>query len=1015
MPVASFSTCSPRTRCVLCASLVLIGGLALAMRSAADESKRPAAAIAAADGEDFSAELPRIPPQEAAEAPNSFRTRPGFRIELAANEPLVHDPVAICFDERNRMFVVEMCDYSEQDQDFLGAVRMLEDTDGDGRFDKSTVYADKLSWPTAVICWQGGIFVGAAPDIWYFRDTDGDGRADEQKKVFTGFSRSNVQGLLNSFNWGLDHRIHGSASSSGGEIRPAERPDAAAVSVRGRDFAFDPRTLEFAATTGGAQHGLCFDDWGRRFVCSNSDHIQLVMFEDRYLARNPYLAVPSGRVSIAADGAQAEVFRISPVEPWRIVRTRLRLAGAVPGPVEGGGRAAGYFTSATGVTVYRGDAWPDEYRGNAFIGDVGSNIVHRKTLEQQGLEWVARRGDEGVEFVASTDNWFRPAQFANGPDGTLYIADVYREVIEHPASLPPVIKQHLDLTSGRDRGRIYRVVPDGFRRPQLPELGAASTAGLVAALSSNNGWRRDTASRLLCERQDPAAVAPLIEVIQGGSTPLGRLHALYALDAQSSLTPATLAKALTDASAGVRRHAIRLAERQAEASPELRAQLLALVDDADPEVRYQLAFTLGELHEPARLQALAQLSRRDAADRWMRLAILSSLSTGSDVVLADLLGDERFRASDAGRQLLAELVSQSAARNQSDELAAVLSAMGPVATADAGLARLLLRSLGERLAGGAPALVQLVGSIENGRWSRMLEELIHDAEATLRDGSQPVPVRREAVESLWLASWDTAQPLLSAAVENRQPHEIQLSALATLRRFDNVEVARVVLTAWPGFSPTVRAAAAEVLFSRPAYLRELAAAIGHDQFAAGELEPARIKLLLDNSRLQLDATVRQKLQSAQAGRRPDVLAAYQQALNTAGDPARGKAVFQKTCATCHRLQEFGHEIGPNLATVQNRGAEAILVNVLDPSREVNPQYVNYVLATTDGRSLTGMIAAETANSVTLQRAEKQTDTVLRIDIDELRSTGLSIMPEGLEKEVSVQAMADLLAYLLSVK
>ena len=168
-------------------------------------------------------------------------------------------------------------------------------------------------------------------------------------------------------------------------------------------------------------------------------------------------------MSIAADGPQAEVFRTSPVEPWRIVRTRLRVAGAVPGPIEGGGRAAGYFTGATGATIYRGDAWPAEYRGQAFIGDVGSNIVHRKTLSADGVLLVANRADEGSEFVASTDIWFRPAQFANAPDGTLYIIDVYREVIEHPASLPPVIKKHLDLTSGRDRGRIYRIVPEGFQ------------------------------------------------------------------------------------------------------------------------------------------------------------------------------------------------------------------------------------------------------------------------------------------------------------------------------------------------------------------------------------------------------------------------------------------------------------------------------------------------------------------------------------------------------------------------
>ena len=207
----------------------------------------------------------------------------------------------------------------------------------------------------------------------------------------------------------------------------------------------------------------------------------------------PFLAVPRSRISIAADGPQAEVYRKSPVEPWRLVRTRLRVAGLVKGPVEGGGRAAGYFTGSTGVTIYRGNAWPKESQGQAIIGDVGSNIIHRKVIEWKGLVPIARRVDENREFVASTDIWFRPVQFANAPDGALHILDMYREVIEHPKSLPPEIKQHLDLTSGRDRGRLYRILPDGFQQPKLPKLSTLPIGevgrrlGSPQRLASGNG------------------------------------------------------------------------------------------------------------------------------------------------------------------------------------------------------------------------------------------------------------------------------------------------------------------------------------------------------------------------------------------------------------------------------------------------------------------------------------------------------------------------------------------------
>ena len=240
----------------------------------------------------------------------------------------------------------------------------MEDANGDGKFDKSTIFADELAWPTAIFFWAGGVLVADAPDILYLKDTTGDGVADERRVVYTGLGTSNVQGLINSFQWGLDNRIYAAISSSGAELKFADSgADAKPLAVRGRDIAIDPRTWAVTPVSGGAQHGLSMNDWGDRFSSSNSDHLQQVMYEDRYLARNPYLAAPAPRRSIAADGPQADVFRTSPVEPWRIVRTRLRMQKIVPGIVEGGGRPAGYFTGATGATIYRGDAWPARMGG----------------------------------------------------------------------------------------------------------------------------------------------------------------------------------------------------------------------------------------------------------------------------------------------------------------------------------------------------------------------------------------------------------------------------------------------------------------------------------------------------------------------------------------------------------------------------------------------------------------------------------------------------------------------------
>ncbi len=509
-------------RFMLCCVL----GLAGSTVSADDKAAEP----------DLKAELPRIAPVEPAAALASFRVAAGFRIEQVAAEPLVTDPVAMAFDENGWLYVVEMSDYPEQaEQAAWAKVRLLVDTDVEdvAGFDaKSTVFVDKLAWPTAVTCYDGGVFVGAVPDILYCKDTDGDGRADIRRVVFNGFDRTNVQGLLNSFTWGLDNRIEGAAGRLSGAVRCFDVAGARPVDISGRDFSFDPRSLDLIATSGGGQYGMSFDDWGRKFVCSNSDHVQQVMFEDRYIARNPYLAaVATPRVSIAADGPAAEIFRASPIEPWRVVRTRLRVAGVIPGPIEGGGRAAGYFTSASGIAIYRGSAAP-ALAGMAVVGEACGGLVHRKSLAlaSDGLTLVARRIDDRSELVASTDIWFRPVQLFNAPDGALYVADMYREVIENPNSLAPMIKKHLDLTSGRDRGRIYRIVPDGFSQPRLPRLGAASTAELVQTLAHANAWHRETAARLLYERQDARAVPRLVALAAGAPAALGRLHALYALD-----------------------------------------------------------------------------------------------------------------------------------------------------------------------------------------------------------------------------------------------------------------------------------------------------------------------------------------------------------------------------------------------------------------------------------------------------------------------------------------------------
>ena len=967
---------------------------------------------------DYAADLPRIQPTPPADALETFRIATGFRIEQVAAEPLVVDPVAMAFDADGRLFVIEMRGYSEDDKDHLGRVRVLEDVDSDGKFDRSTIFAEGFSWPTAITCSRGGVFVGAAPDIFFLQDTDGDNRADLRQKVFSGFGRSNVQGLLNTFKWGIDNRIHGATSSSGGKIvteqenLPAEA--LAGLDLRGRDFAFDPATLSIQATSGGAQHGLSFNRWGEKFVCSNSDHIQMVIYEDRYVGRNPFLVAPRARLSIAADGPQADVFRASPIEPWRTIRTRLRVKGIVPGPVEGGGTAAGYFTGSTGVTIFRGTAWPKKYQGWAVVGDVGSNLVHRKSLESRGLQYVAKRFDEQSEFLSSSDIWFRPVQFANGPDGALYIADMYREVIEHPLSLPPIIKRHLDLTSGRDRGRIYRIVGSDFQQPKLVKLSRASSRQLVDMLDHANGWQRETAARLLTERKDRSTRVALETLVSAGS-PVGRIRALYALYQMDWLNAEIIIDSIRAEQPRVTEHALRLAEYFVAQSPTLRDFLLRLaerpqaVEKLDLRVRFQLAFTLGELpSSKVRNRALTNLALADLDNPWIRVAVRSSLFRGSAGVITELVSTKQ--QSDQIREWIKILAGQIGAQQRSEDVAQLL--------------RLLQQPIGKEMttqiieglaAKPDSALARSIASATGGTSKKILQEIFHQAQVQALDSEEEVDVRVAAVGSLTLASWSEISETVSSLVEASQPITVQVATLDVMSHFEEVGVAQLLINNWRLLSPRIRSRAGDVVFSRSQWIPLVFEALETGHIAPAEIDLRWLRIVALSTDENIASRAKTLLASSLNSQRQEVLTHYQASLDLAGEIARGEEVFKKNCSACHQIANVGNPIGPNLAAMRNRGAESVLVNLLDPNREVNPAYLSYVLVTDDGRTLTGMIIDESATTVTLRTAKNAVHQVLRINIEALYSTGTSLMPEGLEKQIDLQSMADLIAFLTSLR
>ena len=374
----------------------------------------------------------------------------------------------------------------------------------------------------------------------------------------------------------------------------------------------------------------------------------------------------------------------------------------------------------------------------------------------------------------------------------------------------------------------------------------------------------------------------------------------------------------------------------------------------------------------------------------------------------------KFIESPSAQPVLVELEQLIGAQARDADTAMGLKAIDSLAQKNRPLAAAMVVGLKEGLSRSGSPLKDRLGE-HSKQAAALLAELIQNARQTAGDEAAPAAARAAAIRTLAMGAYQENRELLPGLLGTRQPQEVQLATLATMARYSDPEVGAVLTEAWPSLGPKIRAAAIETLFSRGEWLLKFLEAVEKEEIAASDLDPARIRQLEKHGQQSVREKAAAVLKKMNLGRRQDVVQAYQPALALKGDVAHGKQHFQKVCAVCHRLDNFGTEIGPNLATLQNRGAETILLNVLDPNREVNPLYVNYVLVTTEGRSLTGLVAAETATSVTLKRQENATDTVLRANIEELRSTGMSIMPEGLEKQLDQQALADLIAYLLSVK
>lgn len=963
-----------------------------------DTRTAPAVDLAKPSATDDISSLP-LSPEESLKA---ITLRPGLDIELVAAEPLVVDPVAFAWGADGKFWVVEMRDYP-LGLDGKGApggrVKFLDDIDGDGRYDRATVFLDGLPYPTSILPWRNGVLVCAVPEIFFAADTDGDGRADKRETLFTGITVGNPQHLANGLRLGLDGWVH-CANGGTNTVAVSKRGDGKPVQIGMRDFRFHPDTQAIEPLAGRSQCLREMDDWGNWFGSNNSNPLFHFVLEEKYLIRNRHASFPSPHRDVSVTPGACEVFPTS--------KTVVRFNQP---------DRANRMTSACSATFYRDDFLGEEYRGNSFVCEPVHNLIHREIVEPKGTSFTSRRtaGEERSEFLSSSDNWFRPSMIRTGPDGALWIADMYRLVIEHPEWISKEWQAKLDLRAGSDKGRIYRVFPKGLKPWPVPKLAPLTEEELVAKLDSPNGTVRDMAQQLLVERcgnqevrkfETGRAVDALIKMVDESSRPTARLHALTTLSLlNDELDTIVLRKALADDHPGVRRLAISLVSNEdVLLDDRLFGALLTSAGDSEI-LQLQLAYALGDIDPtPAGAVRLAQMLCNDGL---LAAAAKSSLHQRNIADVCRALSVTTFAKPAVP---ISNCIDTAAAYEDTIALKHLLT-LGeghPPAERDAatlavlqGLSRqqLTLDQM-NRLLSLRQAVVDFRARVAAMR-AKVGEEKasLADRVAALGVFGYDPPAATDELETL--------ERLLTPQTAD----ELQVAAIAACGRYSGPTAAERLLAAWSGFSPARRGQALDVCLSRTAWAEMLVAAIVAKKISPSELDAARTQALLNVKDAALRSKARTALQATINVDRLQVVDDYQASLQLSGDPARGLEVFTKSCASCHKLGEVGRHVGPDLMALTDKTPKATLIAMFDPNRAVESKFITYTAETTAGLSYVGILVAETSSEITLALADGTRRTVKRDDLESFVASRKSFMPEGLEKDLPPQKVADLLAFL----
>jgi len=928
---------------------------------------------------------------------------PGFRVELVASEPEIVNPVAMTFDGRGRIWITESLEYPRKSAGpGRDRIKVLEDTDGDGKADKFTVFADGLNIPSGIAVGSGGVWVANAPDILFLRDTDGDGKADKSEVVVTGFGRYDTHELPNSLTWGPDGWLYG----WNGVFNPAR------IEHRGKTheftcaiFRIHPKTREFEVFCEGTSNpwGIAWNDSGDAFASACViDHLW-------HLTETGYYHRQGGPY---------------PPFTWKLESI-----------VDHKHQKAAYC----GITYFDSDAYPEEYRGKLYMGNIHGNGVNADRLERNGSTY---RGRTEPDFLQANDSWFMPVVQKTGPDGSLYVLDwydryhCYQDANRDPAGID------------RLKGRLYRVRYQDTPRKFGFDLARQSDDELIGLLASPNVYFREQAQQILRER-DPGSARPKLErlALDDASPSKARMHALWALVGTGRLDPAFHSRLLAHADPANRAWGVRAAGNFRKVTPEIRDRVVALAEDPAPEVRVQVAVASRKIQGVDALPILIGLISRGADDPllgpivWQNLhpmledrgsdfvRLVSNVDLGKSPRLASifprvierLLGGSRPLALPAGA-LLSRLLAgptggevEAAARRSLEILASRLQPGALPEEDRQSLRTFLATALAPTLAGDPDRPVTRDAALVAASWRDP------NALAVVRDTLVSTEVgesqRLRALEALIGVGDPALLAVAGPAIADRSAGSVRFRGelLASLGRLESPRVAAVVLDAYPRLEPELQPRAIEVLSQRPGWAGPLLDAVDRKAVPASAFNVNQVRKLAASRDDQISARARAIWGAVRESRNPareGVIDSMRRFLGDAkGDPVAGVAVFRNVCGQCHKIYGEGQEVGPEI-TLNGRGSyEQLLSNVFDPNLVIGPAYQATTVATTDGRVLSGLVVEDSPRRVVLRLQGGKTETIARASIEESKLSPLSLMPEGIEAQLQAREIADLFAFI----